>query len=254
MADPRLALRGSTDQLRDLAGRLADRLDGAAYPKEWSVADVVSHLGSGAVLFSRWLDDALAGHATSRDLAADVWAEWGAKSSADKVHDGLQADEAFTSRLERMRPDEAASVHLQLSSMQLDFDGVVRVRLAEHALHTWDLDVVLDPRAELPAPCAEALVDHLAHVAGASGRPGPVRRDVAVRTTTPTRHLVVRLGRTRVELDANAPATERPFDVQLPAEAFIRLVYGRLDPSHTPHEVLGDPDVLDELRWAFPGV
>jgi hypothetical protein len=38
----------------------------------------------------------------------------------------------------------------------------------------------------------------------------------------------------------------------LPAEALIRLVYGRLDPDHTP-AVKGDPDVLDRLRRVFPG-
>jgi hypothetical protein len=41
-------------------------------------------------------------------------------------------------------------------------------------------------------------------------------------------------------------------DLELPSEAFIRLVYGRLDPAHTP-EVSGRPTVLEELRRAFPG-
>ena len=38
----------------------------------------------------------------------------------------------------------------------------------------------------------------------------------------------------------------------LPAEAFARLVYGRLDPDHTP-PVEGDAESLDELRKVFPG-
>jgi hypothetical protein len=41
-------------------------------------------------------------------------------------------------------------------------------------------------------------------------------------------------------------------DLELPAEAFVRLVYGRLDPAHTP-PVSGTAD-LDELRSVFPGV
>jgi hypothetical protein len=40
-------------------------------------------------------------------------------------------------------------------------------------------------------------------------------------------------------------------DLVLPAEALIRLVYGRLDPEHTP-PVGGTAD-LDELRRVFPG-
>ena len=39
---------------------------------------------------------------------------------------------------------------------------------------------------------------------------------------------------------------------EFPAEAFVRLVYGRLDPAHTPP--VDDGDVLDALRPVFTGV
>jgi len=43
--------------------------------------------------------------------------------------------------------------------------------------------------------------------------------------------------------------------VQLPAEALVRLVYGRLDPGHTPPvEVTGDAVLLDRARAVFPGL
>jgi hypothetical protein len=35
-------------------------------------------------------------------------------------------------------------------------------------------------------------------------------------------------------------------------EAFIRLVYGRLDPAHSPRVEAAGAD-LDELRQIFPG-
>jgi hypothetical protein len=38
----------------------------------------------------------------------------------------------------------------------------------------------------------------------------------------------------------------------MPAEAFIRLLYGRLDPAHTPPVESTGVD-LDELRQLFPG-
>ena len=38
----------------------------------------------------------------------------------------------------------------------------------------------------------------------------------------------------------------------MPAEAFVRLVYGRLDPAHTPPIKAHRAD-LDELRQLFPG-
>jgi hypothetical protein len=45
--------------------------------------------------------------------------------------------------------------------------------------------------------------------------------------------------------------TELP-ELRLPAEALVRLVYGRLDPAHTPPVETRGVD-LDELRRLFPG-
>jgi hypothetical protein len=45
---------------------------------------------------------------------------------------------------------------------------------------------------------------------------------------------------------------EEPATFELPAESFIRLVYGRLDPEHTPATV-GQDGELDVLRSTFPG-
>jgi hypothetical protein len=41
--------------------------------------------------------------------------------------------------------------------------------------------------------------------------------------------------------------------VRMPAEAFLRLAYGRLDPDHTPPAVSADADTLTKLRAIFPG-
>ena len=37
----------------------------------------------------------------------------------------------------------------------------VQLRLNEHALHTWDVEVVLDPNATLPTDAAAVIVDQL---------------------------------------------------------------------------------------------
>jgi hypothetical protein len=39
----------------------------------------------------------------------------------------------------------------------------------------------------------------------------------------------------------------------MPAEALLRLSYGRLDSAHTPASVVGSPADLDRLRAIFPG-
>jgi hypothetical protein len=42
--------------------------------------------------------------------------------------------------------------------------------------------------------------------------------------------------------------------LELPAEALFRLMYGRLDPAHTPPLELDSPALtLDDLRAIFPG-
>ena len=40
-------------------------------------------------------------------------------------------------------------------------------------------------------------------------------------------------------------------ETSTPAEALLRLVYGRLDPAHTP-PFGGEPELLDRARAVFP--
>src|SRR5690349_909090 len=59
------ALRTSVEHRHKLAAPLTgQQLTGPAYPTQWTVAQVLSHLGSAAVIMQRQLDDALAGHDT----------------------------------------------------------------------------------------------------------------------------------------------------------------------------------------------
>jgi hypothetical protein len=59
---------------------------------------------------------------------------------------------------------------------------------------------------------------------------------------------------------SNGPASNGPAsngsevdgEIRLPAEALLRLFYGRLDPEHTP-EYAAEGIELDRLRAVFPG-
>ena len=53
-----------------------------------------------------------------------------------------------------------------------------------------------------------------------------------MRTASPERRFKLTLGPERVALEPSLDG-DRP-DLQIPAEAFVRLVYGRLDDEHTP--------------------
>src|SRR4051794_19232875 len=140
MADTRLdALRRSVERLQTIVGALTDNdLTGRAYPSEWTIAEVLSHLGSGAVISRRRLDDLLAGSDTPEDFAQGVWDGWNAKTPAAQRSDGLAADTALLEGLEAVTPAQRDQFAFSMGPIHVDFDGFVGLRLNEHAVHTWD--------------------------------------------------------------------------------------------------------------------
>jgi hypothetical protein len=116
-------------------------------------------------------------------------------------------------------------------------------------VHTWDVEVALVAGATLTAEAVPVLVDRVSVIAGLVGRPPGTDTVVPVITSRPERHLAVVLRPDSVQLTPSGPGSE--IALALPAESFIRLVYGRLDPDHTPAGV-GGP-ALEQLRQVFPG-
>ncbi|MCU1467185.1 MAG: hypothetical protein JWM72_3113 [Actinomycetia bacterium] len=251
MPDRLQALKSSSAHLRSIVEPLRDeQIVAPSYASEWTIADVLSHLGSSAVIMGARLDAGLAGTQPADDFAAPVWDQWNAKSPAAKVADGLAADRAYLERLDAVTAAERAAFHVTLGPMQLDFDGLVGTRLNEHALHTWDIEVMFDPSAPVAPDATALIIDNIAMIVGFTGKPTGAERVLHVRTTEPARDFALAVGKERMSLEPDTG--DRAPDLELPAEAFIRLVYGRLDPDHTP-SVRGSAD-LDELRRMFPGV
>jgi uncharacterized protein (TIGR03083 family) len=245
------ALRSSVDRLRHLIEPLDESaLVAPAYPTQWSVADVLSHIGSGAVILQRRLEDGLAGSSTPDDFAPSVWEAWNSKPPRVKADDALAADGELLARLEALTGDERARFTFSMGPMSFDITGFVGLRLNEHALHTWDIEVATDPTAVLPADVAGVVIDNLELVARFTAKPTGDPATIVVRTTAPERHFTVDLTPEHATL---SPATSpSAVDLELPAEAFARLVYGRLDSDHTP-PVQGDAGLLGVLRRTFPG-
>src|SRR4051794_15365191 len=244
------ALRSSVERLRDLAAPMSEEeLTAGAYPAEWTVAQVLSHLGSGAVIMQRRLDDAVAGQDTPDDFAPGVWSSWNAKGPVEQRDDALAADAALLARIETVPPDERNAFTSAMGPMTLGFAQFVGMRLNEHAFHTWDIEVVADPAATIPVPVAAFVVDNLELVARFAGKPTGDTTTSTVASTGPERRFTVELTPGGVALTPGAAAASP--DVELPAEAFARLVYGRLDAEHTPSGEHGP--ALDVLRRVFPG-
>ena len=246
------ALRHSHETLRAVAEPLdADQLERSSYASQWSIAQVLSHLGSQAEIFSLLLDAGLARQdPPGQDAFPPIWAAWNAKSPADQATDALHADQAMTARLESLDGAQREQLRLHAFGTDLDTTGLARLRLGEHAIHTWDIAVALDPEATVAPDAVALLVDTLGQLTAWAARPRGRQRRVRVSTSSPMRHYMLDIGETVTLMPAKGNGV-RP-ELALPAEAFVRLVYGRLDPAHTPPVEATRVD-LDELRRVFPG-
>jgi uncharacterized protein (TIGR03083 family) len=242
-------LDASAHRLASVVRRLSPQdLRSPAYPSEWTIADVLSHLGSGAVISGAWIDQGLGGAPVD---PAPIWAEWNAKDPDAKAASFLHADQEFLSRARAVADQDRQRFHLDLGPMQLDFAGLMRTRVNEHTLHSWDVLVMLDPAATLPADQAAAVLDALPMVGGYSGKPTGADAQVRVRAGDANRTFTIGMNSERVVVspaDGSSGA-----DLVMPAEALVRLVYGRLDGEHTP-PYTGSAETLELLRQTFRGV
>jgi uncharacterized protein (TIGR03083 family) len=249
------ALHGSHRTLSGLVTPMgADEVAGPSYASEWSIAQTLSHLGSGAEIFSTFLGAGLRGEPTP-DMSGfpAVWARWDAKSPEDQARDGLAADAAFLAELDELSDTQRAAWRLALFGTDQHLSDLLRLRLGEHALHTWDIAVMRDPGATLPDDATALCIDGLGQMAGRVGKPPAEPLSVRVHTRGPERHFALDSTGEGITLELldGAPGGDGA-TVDLPAEALIRLVGGRLDPAHAPSvECAGI--ALDELRQVFPG-
>src|SRR5260370_2444984 len=87
------ALRHSHDRLQALVGPLGqDQLEQRSYASEWSIAQVLSHLGSGAQIFGLFLHAGLAGpDSPRREAFGPIWNTWNAKTPHAPAPHGLPA-------------------------------------------------------------------------------------------------------------------------------------------------------------------
>ncbi len=252
MPDAIDALRSSVDRLADLVHSLDDTvLVRQAYPKEWTIADVMSHLGSGAVIARQGLQASLDNVQPPDDSNQRVWDEWNAKSPRAKANDAVAADAAMMSALEEAHPDDRARFKLAMGPLELDWDAFLGMRLNEHLIHEWDIAVTLDPTVALAADGTDVVVDNLELIARFTSRPKGDPRTIMTSTTQPERLFVVTIEPSQVGFASTQP--EGKPDLSMPAESLIRLVYGRLDPNHTPTSVVGERTLLEQLRTVFPG-
>jgi len=255
--DPRhwiAALRGSHDRLAGLVAPLGtEELNRPSYDSEWTIAQVLSHLGSQAEIFLQVGEAALEDRdPPGPETFPPIWDAWNSRSPDAQAADGLAVDEAFVRRVEGLTDEELSGIRLHMFGMDLGAADLFRMRLGEHAVHTWDVAVALDPGAEVSPDAVDLLLDGLDGLVARAGKPegGPLR--MRVRTTGPERDLLLTV--TDAVSLAEWDGGEADGVLTTPAAGFLRLVYGRLDKDHTPPVTLDGPSgALDDLRRVFPG-
>ncbi|MDT4990784.1 MAG: hypothetical protein QOH97_676 [Actinoplanes sp.] len=252
------ALRSGHDDLGAYAGKLDESgLTGPSGATEWDVSHVLSHLGSGAEISLATLEQAITGGgALPGGFNQGVWDRWNAMGPVEHRDSFLAANERLVERYESL--DRAARDELRIDlgflPAPVSVAAAGQLRLSEFTLHTWDVKVGAEPGTTLASPAVPLLQDALV----------PLLRWIAKPETLPGRpvHLAVELsdppGAYGLLLGDSVALGDRPEVADgvltAPAEAWLRLLTGRLAAAYTPAPVqISGPVTLDDLRRVFPG-
>jgi len=250
-------LRSESDELAELVPGLSEeQLIGPSGASEWSVAQVLSHLGSGAEITRADFEAAVTGSpGPGGEFNQRVWDRWNALSPRDQAAGSLEQNAALISNLEAMSSDqrETLQVRLRFLPAPLPLASFAGMRLTESVLHGWDVRVALDPAAALSADAAlliaEQLSGGLSFLSGFIGKADALSKPAVVELQGSGFGFVIA---DAVSLTSEVSDVTATFVG--PLEAAIRLVGGRLTPKHTPDgvRVIGNV-TLDDLRQVFPG-
>lgn len=258
------ALRAVRDRVAGQVETMgAEDLAAQSGASEWTVAQVLSHMGSSAEIMLASVEGALAGTGKPRDgLAPAVWDRWNALAPADQASGYLAASEAILARLESFDDVTRKDLRADLGFLPKPADvlTIAALGVSETVLHGWDIEVAVDPGATLAPEGLECLFEvnkmFMPYFAKADAIEHPTTRPmtVAVELTAPRMSFGLSLSVTKVSLLDGAPS-EVAAVFKGPAEAWLRLLSGRLRPEHTPDGVslYGGGVTLDQLRGVFPG-
>ncbi len=248
-------LRDHHDRLaKTVADLTPEQLEAPSAAADWSVAQVLSHLGSGAEIFHPLYAAGIAGETPPESDNQAVWDRWNASSPQEQADGFLEHDERLVALLEATTPEQRASVRVDLGFLPepAPLSLALGMRLNEVAAHGWDVLAGLDHEESLDAEAADLLLQQYAgeggYMLGFIGK--------ADQLSEPA---VVGFGDYVLSIDESA-ALEARAAQQLtatfegPPEAAVRLLTGRLKPGFTADGISVSGNVsLDDLRRVFPG-
>jgi uncharacterized protein (TIGR03083 family) len=253
------ALRSGYDSLAGIARGLSDeQLAGPTGAAEWDVSQVLSHLGSSAEIGQNTLQVSFEGKPNpGLEFNKTIWARYDNASRRERLEWFLAANEALIQSYESLSDEVRDTLRIDMGFLPAPVDVATACgfRLSEFALHSWDVRAGTDPTATVAPEATPILLQRLPMLAGFLGKPdklGGKQAVIAVTTTDPAQDFTLDLGE-KASIIPGAPE-QSDGTLTLPAEAFVRLIVGRLKPEYTPADITatGSAD-LDLLRQVFPG-
>jgi uncharacterized protein (TIGR03083 family) len=238
------ALESSSARLRAIVeGLPADALAKPSYATGWSIAQVLSHLGSAAEICVALVQRGMTGDRTppSPDETRPVWARWDGMSAVEQRSSWYEADRRHR---ELVATADPATI-IPYFAGPLGVPEYAGYRLSEQAVHAWDIEVMLDSKAFIPE--SELLWERLDLVVSRFHDDGVKARLAPRRIGLPGAALVIG---DEVHLE---PEHLQHTDAELTGdrEAVLRLFYGR---NRIEDGVkVGGAAELADLRDLFPG-
>lgn len=252
------ALHSGADQLVPVVRSLTpEQLTGPSAASEWTVAQVLSHLGSGAVITLAGLDAALAGRPNpGMEANQEVWGRWNAMSPQEQQDGFLAANADLLARYDSLDAGTRSTLTIDMGFLPqpVDLATAATFRLSEFSLHSWDVRVALDPTAVVHPDAVPLLLGQVGFMLGWIAKPAALDGatvNALVQVTDPDQEFGLTLGESSSlgEVPAEPDAT-----LELTAEAWLRLATGRLTAEHTPAGVgVTGALTLEQLRRVFPG-
>ena len=246
-------LRANHDRLAAFVADIEEgQLKGPSGASEWTIADVLSHLGSGAEIQRHTIAKAL-GDGGDAPSNQEIWDRWNALPPTEQATEFVEADDRLVALYESLTDEQRETTTVDLGFLPAPVPIVtpLAMRLNEQTLHGWDARVGIDPTATLGEEGAELMFRHYAtttsFLLGFIGKSD--RLEQALRLALRGYTLVIDDGVTVEEGTLGTTATYSG-----PIEAVLRLLAGRLAPDQTPDDVRVTGNVtLEELREVFPG-
>ncbi|MEU4094229.1 maleylpyruvate isomerase family mycothiol-dependent enzyme [Streptomyces sp. NPDC026673] len=255
--DARLAAMHVVSRRLDavVGGLTGEQLLRPSFAAGWSIAQVLVHLGAGAELCTGAVRRGLAGDTAgvSREEIAEVHERWIPLRPAAQRDAWREAETGLLRLLDSLDPGLRARVTVPYFTGPVDFTAFTGYWLSEQSVHTWDVEVGLDPAATVPAPEVALLWDRIDMVASRSRDADTLvrlrPRQIGMELTDPVRTLCLTLAAELHILPCEG--AESSGTVSGPAEAVLRLVYGRNRPRDAV--TARGAVTLDDLRALFPG-